>query len=287
MVYQVTTDSSEYTNDNGTTGTLERKVVANELSNILKQPDDFYPVLDCTFDNVSQHYSYHAVELNKNGHTNLYRTNKDEDYGTSGRIAVSYLNSQKIYGKGWKIKSLVINGTYKNIRQEIEFFAVKVSDEELFSLSDDLDYSSYSVEDNEFNQYNCIGLQEHNYLDKADGVETSSYRFQYFQQHGEMIDDFEIHDGKSINVNPVNNQTIGVRRRHFSPSKSIDNFCYSSDLECVNKYSLQSEILQNNSSGISFTANLTGNEDLNNEVYIDAQVSVIIHPFEAAPEAQE
>jgi hypothetical protein len=134
----------------------------------------------------------------------------------------------------------------------------------------------------------CLGLQEHNYSSKIgnSNADAGSYKFQYFQHYVDYDHNFEIYDGKSSNsenYEAENNQVVGVYQRY----NNIDNYCISSDLDCVNKYDFQSEILQNDSSGISFTAKLTGNEELNNEVYIDTQVSVIIHPFEAAQDTQE
>jgi hypothetical protein len=219
----------------------------------------------------------------------LYRDNIDEEYGSLGRISVSYLSSQKIHGKGWKTQNYWVDGIKTGFHQEIEFFAVKVSDEDNFLLSDDLKYSSVfnseesSFDEDEFYGGMCLGLQEHNYSSKIgnNNTKTGSYKFQYFQHHVYFDRNFEIYNGKSKNSEEhaaSNNQIIGVLQWY----SHINNYCISSDLECVNKYDFQSEILQNDSSGISFIAKLTGNEELNNEVYIDTQVSVIIYPFEAA-----
>jgi hypothetical protein len=199
------------------------------------------------------------------------------------------LSSQKIHGKGWKTQNYWVDGIKTGFHQEIEFFAVKVSDEDNFLLSDDLKYSSVfnseesSFDEDEFYGGMCLGLQEHNYSSKIgnNNTKTGSYKFQYFQHHVYFDRNFEIYNGKSKNSEEhaaSNNQIIGVLQWY----SHINNYCISSDLECVNKYDFQSEILQNDSSGISFIAKLTGNEELNNEVYIDTQVSVIIYPFEAA-----
>jgi len=296
MVYRVTTENSEYMNDNGEIETLEKEIIANELGTIILDTEhDYYNhYLNCTSNNFSPDYDFQTRDTQEQGYTELYRNNMDEEYGSSGRITMSYLSSQKIYGKGWKTQHYWVDGIKTGFHQEIEFFAVKVSDEDNFLLSDDLDYSSaVNSEDINFDEYRfydgmCLGLQEHNYSSKIgnSNADTGSYKFQYFQHYVDYDHNFEIYDGKSSNsenYEAENNQVVGVYQRY----NNIDNYCISSDLECVNKYVFQSKILQNDSSGISFTAKLTGNEDLNNEVYIDAQVSIIIHPFEPAPDSQE
>ena len=296
MVYRVTTENSEYTNDNGEIETLEKEIIANELGTIILDTEhDYYNhYLNCTPYEFSSDDGLYIRDSHESGYIKLYRDNIDEKYGSSGRIAVSYLSSQKIHGKGWKTQNYWIDGIKTGFHQKIEFFAVKVSDEDNFLLSNDLDYSSsvnsenISLDEYRFYGGMCLGLQEHNYSSQIgnSNADTGSYKFQYFQHHVDYDHNFEIYDGKSSNSESYeaeNNQVIGALQAY----SHIDNFCYSSDLECVNKYDFQSEILQNDSSGISFTAKLTGNEDLNNEVYIDTQVSVIIHPFEAPQDSQE
>jgi hypothetical protein len=296
MVYRVTTESSEYTNDDGEIETLEKEIIANELGTIILDTEhDYYNhYLNCTPYEFSSDDGLYIRDTHENGYMKLYRDNLDEEYGSSGRIHVSYLSSQKIYGKGWKTQNYWVDGIKTGFHQEIEFFAVKVSDEDNFLLSDDLKYSSvFNSEESSFDEDRfyggmCLGLQEHNYSSQIDNnnTETGSYKFQYFQHHVYFDRNFEIYNGKSKNSEEheaSNNQVIGVLQWY----SHIDNYCLSSDLECVNKYSFQSEILQNDSSGISFTAKLTGNEELNNEVYIDTQVSVIIYPFEAAQDTEE
>jgi hypothetical protein len=306
MVYRVTTEITEERNDDGETVIFKKEIIANELGTIFfhNEEDDnldhYHHDLDCTSNDFSPDPDLHGTDTHEQGYTELYRDNENEDYGSSGRIAVSYVSSQKIHGKGWKIQNYWVDGIKTGFHQEIEFFAVKVSDEDNFLLSDDLDYSSsvnsedINFDENRFYGGMCLGLQEHNYSSQISNsnsnsnsnADTGSYKFQYFQHHVDYDHNFEIYDGKSSNSESYeaeNNQVIGALQAY----SHIDNFCYSSDLECVNKYNFQSKILKNDSSGISFTAKLTGNEDLNNEVYIDAQVSVIIHPFEAAETSQE
>lgn len=298
MVYRVTTENSEYSDGAGEIEILEKKIVANELGTIIAHNDEdfdhYHYDLNCTSNDFNPDPDLHVTDDHDQGYTELYRDSENEDYGSSGRIIVSYLSSQKIHGKGWKTQNYWVDGIKTGFHQKIEFFAVKVSDENNFLLSDDLDYSSsvnsdeISFDENRFYSGMCVGLQEHNYSSRVGNgnTESGSYKFQYFQHHVDYNHNFEIYDGKSSNSEEFeaeNNQVIGALQAY----SHIDNFCYSSDLDCVNKYNFQSEILQNDSSGISFTAKLTGNEDLNNEVYIDAQVSVIIHPFEPALETQE
>jgi hypothetical protein len=293
MVYRVTTENSESTNDDGEIVTLKKEIIANELGTIIFDDEyDYYRnYLNCTSNYFRLDYDYKIQRANDQGYTELYRDDTNEDHGSSGRITVSYLSSHKIYGKGWKIQNYWIDGIKTGFHQEIEFFAVKVSDEDNFLLSDDLDYSStvnseiISFDENRFYNGMCLGLQEHNISSKEEGAEAGSYKFQYFQHHLGYDHNFEIYDGKSSNSEEYeaeNNQVIGVLQAY----SHIDNYCISSDHECVNKYDFQSEILRNDSSGISFTAKLTGNEDFNNEIYIDAQVSVIVYPFEAASNSQ-
>ena len=296
IIYRMTTESSEYINDDGEIETLEKEIVANELGTIILDTEhDYYNhYLNCTPYEFSSDDGLYTRDTHENGYIKLYRDNIDEEYGSSGRISVSYLSSQKIHGTGWKIQNYWVDGIKTGFHQEIEFFAVKVSDEDNFLLSNDLDYSSsVNSEDISLDEYRfysgmCLGLQEHNYSSKIgnSNADSSSYKFQYFQHHVDYDHNFEIYNGKSSNTERYeaeNNQVIGALQAY----SHIDNYCLSSDLECVNKYNFQSEILQNDSSGISFTAKLTGNDDVDNEVYIDTQVSIIIHPFEAAQDTQE
>ena len=296
IIYRMTTESSEYINDDGEIENLEKEIIANELGTIILDTEhDYYNhYLNCTPYEFSSDDGLYTRDTHENGYIKLYRDNIDEEYGSSGRISVSYLSSQKIHGTGWKIQNYWVDGIKTGFHQEIEFFAVKVSDEDNFLLSNDLDYSSsVNSEDISLDEYRfysgmCLGLQEHNYSSKIgnSNADSSSYKFQYFQHHVDYDHNFEIYNGKSSNserYEAENNQVIGALQAY----SHIDNYCLSSDLECVNKYNFQSEILQNDSSGISFTAKLTGNDDVDNEVYIDTQVSIIIHPFEAAQDTQE
>jgi hypothetical protein len=292
MVYRVTTESSEYTNGDGEIVNIEKEIVANELGTmVLDIEDDYSDALNCISSNFTLDPNYLVRHIHDQGYTELYRNNMNEEYGSSGLIAVSYLSSQKIHGQGWRMHQYLVNGVTTGFRQEIEFFAVKVSDEDNFSLSDDLDYfSTINSENNNFDgdqfyQGACFGLQKHHYSSKIGNVTVDSYTSENFVHYGNYDHTFEIYNGKSDNTKSENIQVIGVQRLGFH--KSIDHHCLESEAECLNSLSLDTEILQNDSSGISFTAKLTGNEDLNNEVYIDAQVSVIIHPFEPAETSQE
>ena len=294
MVYRVTTENYQFTNGNGEIVNIEKEIVANELGTMVldTEEEDYYSnALNCTSSNFTLDPSYLVSHIHDQGYTEMYRNNMNENYGSSGLITVSYLSSQKIHGQGWKIHQYLVNGVTTEFRQEIEFFAVKVSDEDNFSLSDDLDYFSIinsknnSFDGDQLYQGACFGLQKHHYSSKVDSVKVDSYTSENFIHYGNYDHTFEIYNGKSNNTESENIQAIGVQRLGFH--KSIDHHCLESEIECLNSLSLDTEILQNDSSGISFTAKLTGNEDLNNEIYIDAQVSVIIHPFEAALETQE
>jgi hypothetical protein len=293
MVYRVTTENSRFTNGDGEIVTIEKEIVANELGTMVLdiEEEDYSNALNCISSNFTLDPNYLVRHIHDQGYKELYRNNINEVYGSSGLIAVSYLSSQKIHGQGWNMHQYSLDGVATGFRQEIEFFAVKVSDEDNFSLSDDLDYfSTINSENNNFDgdqfyQGACFGLQKHHYSSKIDNVTVDSYTSENFVHYGNYDHTFEIYNGKSDNTKSENIQVIGVQRRGYH--KSIDHHCLESEAECLNSLSLDTEILQNDSSGISFTAKLTGNEDLNNEVYIDAQVSVIIHLFEAAQETQE
>ena len=282
MVYRVTTENSEYTNGDGETVSLKKEIIANELSSMPKKDEYIYSPHDCTYSRFSEDVDTYIYESTDTGYTQLFNLNGTGEYGPTGRISVYYLNSQKMYGHGWRASS-----TSSESREVIEFFAVKISDESNFSLSDDLDFSGtlYSDSDGETEFYDpaCIGFQEHNLSISSAGKEIDTQKTLYFQQHGSYSHSFEVYEGTATNTQY--NKVIGVQRRGFY--KSIDNHCLETEIECLASFSLDTENTQNNSSGISFTAKLTGNEDLNNEVYIDAEVSVIIHPFEAAPDTQE
>ncbi|MFT4762983.1 MAG: hypothetical protein ACI9OH_000067 [Oleispira sp.] len=282
MVYRITTENLEYTNDDQVAVTIENEIIANELSSIPEKGNYIYSPHDCTSSKFSEDQGTYIYERTNTGYTKLFNSNGAGEYGSAGRIDVYYLNSQKMHGKGWRASSISSDS-----REVIEFFAVKVSDEPNFSLSDDLDFSGtlYSDSDGETKFYDpaCIGLQEHNLSISSDGKEIDTQQTLFFQQHGSYSHSFEVYKGTATNTQY--NQVIGVQRRGFY--SSIDHHCRASEVECLASLSLQAEILQNNASGISFTAKLTGSEDLNNEVYIDTQVSAIIISTETTNTSQQ
>lgn len=242
IIYRVTTESSEYINDDGEIETLEKEIVANELGTIILDTEhDYYNhYLNCTPYEFSSDDGLYTRDTHENGYIKLYRDNIDGEYGSSGRISVSYLSSQKIHGTGWKIQNYWVDGIKTGFHQEIEFFAVKVSDEDNFLLSNDLDYSSsVNSEDISLDEYRfysgmCLGLQEHNYSSKIgnSNADSSSYKFQYFQHHVDYDHNFEIYNGKSSNTERYeaeNNQVIGALQAY----SHIDNYCLSSDLSAL------------------------------------------------------
>ena len=288
MIYRINTSKTDTADDDSLTGILEREIISNEL---LLLPDDGYDdhiLQECTEIGITPDFDLVIAKEEKHGYSLQYRSNITENYGEAGRIDTYFLSGHKIYGKGWKNRPYTQNNEYKNYRENVEFFAIKISDEANFANNNEIKYSGFLTSDSSSERYIdplCIGLQKHNYSSKTTEEETGQYHFQYFTFFGKNSPGFVIYDGKSSNSESYkseDNQLIGVQQPFYSNSRSVDNFCYSSDLECVNKYVFQSAILQNDASGISFTAKLTGNEDLNNEVLIDTKISAIIHPFESA-----
>jgi hypothetical protein len=291
MVYRTKSSRTDVANDDGLTDIMEREIITNELLLLPEDEHNYYSLRECTGIGITPDHDIVTEEDNKNGYTRLYRSNTAEEYGEAGRIDTYFLSNQRIYGKGWKISDRQpIDNSYI-VQENIEFFAIKVSDATDFVSSDEVVHSGFLTSDASGDRHIdplCVGLQEHKYSSTAPGEDAGLYHFQFFSFFGTNSPGFEIYNGKSTNSDKhknENNQVVGVQQPFFL--NSVDNYCISSDLDCVNKYDFQSEILKNDSSGISFTAKLTGNEDLNNEVYIDTQVSVIIHPFEAAQETQE
>lgn len=291
MIYRIKTSRTEVTNDDGVTDILEREIITNELLLLPEDGHNYYRLRECTASGVTPDFDFVTTEGNDAGYTRLYRSHITEEYGEAGRIDTYFLSNQKIYGKGWKISDRQpIDNSYI-VQENIEFFAIKVSDATDFVTSNEVVYSGFLTSDASGDRYIdpfCVGLQEHKYFSTTPEEDTGLYNFQFFSFFGTNSPGFVIYNGKSTNSEKhknENNQVVGVQQPFYL--NSVDNYCISSDLDCVNKYDFQSKILQNDSSGISFTAKLTGNEDLNNEIYIDAQVSVIIYPFEPAPNSQE
>jgi len=291
IIYRTKSSRTEVANDDGLTDILEREIITNELLLLPEDEHNYYRLRECTGIGITPDFDLVTDEENNNGYTRLYRSNTAEEYGEAGRIDTYFLSNQKMYGEGWKISDRQpIDNSYI-VQENIEFFAVKVSDATDFVSSDEVVHSGFLTSDASGDRHIdplCVGLQEHKYSSTAPGEDAGLYHFQFFSFFGTNSPGFEIYSGKSTNSDKhksENNQVVGVQQPFYL--NSVDNYCYSSDLECVNKYDFQSEILLNNFSGISFTAKLTGNEDLNNEVYIDTQISVIIHPFEPAETSQE
>lgn len=291
MIHRIKTSKTEVINEDGSIDILEREIITNELLLLPEDEHDYYSLRECTATGITPDFDLVNIEGNKNSYTRYYRSNTSQNYGDAGRIDTYFLSSQKSYGKGWRTSDYQpIDNSY-SVQEDIEFFAIKVSDGVDFVTSEEIEYSGFLTSDASGERYIdplCIGLQKHKYSAKSPGEETGLYHFQYFTFFGTNSPGFVIYDGKSANSEnhkAEDNQVIGVQQPFYL--NSVDNYCNSSDLECVNRYSFESEILENTSSGIAFTAKLTGNADLNNEVYIDTQISAIIHPFEPTPNSQE
>ena len=291
MIYRIKTSRTEVTNDDGVTDILEREIITNELLLIPEDEHDYYNFRECTASGITPDFDFVTTESNDTGYTRLFRSHTSEEYGETGRINTYFLSNQKVYGKGWIISDRQpIDNSYL-VQENIEFFAIKVSDATDFITSNEILYSGLLTSDASGDRHIdplCVGIQEHKYSSTTPGEGPGLYHFQFLSLFGTNSPGFVIYNGKSTNSDQHksgNNQVVGVQQPFYL--NSVDSYCISSDLSCVNKYDFQSEILQNDSSGISFTAKLTGNEDLNNEVYIDTQVSIIIHPFEAAQDSQE
>ena len=279
MVYRVITSNYERTTNAEKTEFIERKVISHELTSI-SNDYDYYRVNDCTFSNFSPPPSLVFIDANENGYTELSRINENDDFGSSGRLDITYISNQKIYGKGWNNKLFLQDHSDASSREEVEFFAVKVSDEPSFILSDDLDFSGslFSDSDGYSDIFDpaCIAAQDDSYSIKVDGVETFSSHTQYFQQHGNNHLSFEIYNGSATNA--IYDQVIGLRRH--DPFQSIDHHCLNSEPECLASISSQVEVIQNGATGIAFTAKFFGIGDINNEIIIDSNISAEILPFE-------
>ena len=104
MVYRITKEDSQFTNGDGEIVNIKKEIIANELGNIILDTEhDYYKhYLNCTPYEFSSDDGLYIRDTHENGYIKLYRDNIDEEFGSSGRISVSYLSSQKIHGKGWK-----------------------------------------------------------------------------------------------------------------------------------------------------------------------------------------
>lgn len=68
----------------------------------------------------------------------------------------------------------------------------------------------------------------------------------------------------------------GWYRHSGAFSNSIESQCGTSDEECLNEHKLNLKIIQNNSSGLSFSARL----DCDDGSFLDLGVSAIINPID-------
>lgn len=288
MVYRVVIKNNERINNDGEKVIIERNVTSKEL---IKVSNDYgaYRIGACTADLIHPDPLFTSIIANNSGYTELSRSEESEDFGSTGRLDISFLSSQKIYGKGWSNKTFLQDDYNRDSIENIEIFAVKVSDDSSFFISDEIDYSgslfSTIGENSTFYDPACIAIHNDKYSMLVNDLETYSYQTQYLQQHGNDSLSFKIYDGFSKQLGADESMTIGVQRYDFK--QSIDHHCSNSDIECLASFTLEKEIRQNNSFGISFTARLFGNASQNNEVYIDTQVSAIIQPFGNTDNSQE
>ncbi len=281
MSYRIENTISEYTN-NDIKEKYTTESIAYEITVIDVNRKGIYTLPFCTFLDINEQYSLNTAAT-ENGYR--YSYGKSSSYtgvSSNGQLDFSYIDNQKLYGNGVKT-SYVLGGS--NITKKTTVYAIKISDSTDFNLASELSYSSYAeTEKNTETEFSpmCVGLVETASAGYENGIKISESNIQHAQQFGieEYLAGIEIFNTTGI-VKSEEKQRIGGmyinQETYMTPwKKNIP--CSKSDSTCMNENSLDLNFLQNNSSGISFSARL----DTSEGNYLEAQVSTIIHPVESS-----
>lgn len=256
--------------------------VAHEMAIINHSEDDFYTLQFCTTTEFYERYDQ-GYETLENGYSYIYSGYENgSDTGSTGRINVTFLNNNEMYGLGHKKTPYVYGGQEVIEEETIEFFAIKISDEVNFNESNDITYiSDIESQSGEISDTSpvCIGIYERKIKIHTDDIVT----YENHDKHLMLAD----HNASGFDLYKADGGAFGVMDQKLVGGwyyrRLIESQCNITDEECLNRHKLELNILKNDNSGISFSAHLNSSDG----DFLDAEVSVIIHPFEAAPDTQE
>jgi len=256
--------------------------IAHEMTVIDHSEHDIYTLQFCTTTEFNERYDQ-AYETLKNGYSYIYSGYENgPDTGSTGRINVTYLSNQKMYGLGHKRTPYTYDGQEVVEEETIEFYAIKISDDINFNSSNELTYSndieSRSGKETESNPI-CLGIYDRKIKIHTNDIVT----YENYDKHLMIADNiswgFDLYSAEGGAFGIMDIKLVGG----WYNWQSFESQCDITDEQCLNRHKLELNTLQNDSSGISFSVRL----DSDDGRFLDAQVSAIIHPFEPIQDNQE
>lgn len=267
------------------------KFTTNALSIIKKNKDDIAILPMCNFYDLHQHLDLSPSLTNK-GYQYTYSgsLNAVDDVST-GYLEVSYINNnQQLNGTGSR-KYQYKNSPNFYRHEKTTLYAVKISDAVDFNSSNEVEYSN-NVEtelhtETAFTPL-CISISNRETTEYNNSIKSQ-------ESYTQMVQQFALGQNSLIGTELFNSygvidnegeQRIGgmyVNEENYISPWKRNIPCSLNDYVCVSDNILDINIQQNNSSGIAYSAHL----DSSDGGYLDAKVSVIIHPFEASSDTQE
>lgn len=257
--------------------------IANEMTVIDHSEHDIYTLQFCTTTEFQERYDQ-GYETLKNGYSYIYSGYENgPDTGSTGRINVTFLNNNKMYGLGHKTTPYTHDGQEAVKEEIIEFFAIKVSDEINFNDSDDLTYTS-DIESQAGKKPDsnplCLGIYDRNIKIVIDDVVTYENHDKHLMlAEQDDVGGFDLYTAEGSGFGSIDQKLVGG----WFDRTSIESQCDITDEQCLNRHKLELNTLQNDNSGISFSARL----DSDDESFLDIQISAIIHTIEATKNSQE
>jgi hypothetical protein len=248
--------------------------VAHEMTIIDHSEHDTYILQFCTTTEFHERYSQ-GYEILNNGYSFIYSGYENgPDTGSTGRINVTYLSNQKMYGIGHKRTPYVYDDQEVVEEETIEFFAIKISDEVNFNDSDDLTYisdvKSQVGKEPDLNPI-CLGTYERRVKVHTDNIITYENHDKHLMLANYNARGFDLYTAEGGEFGIIDQKLVGG----WYDRQTIESQCHISDEECLNRYKLELNTLQNDSSGISLHARL----DSDDGDFLDIQVSATINPI--------
>jgi hypothetical protein len=257
--------------------------IANEMAVVDQDEHETYTLQFCTLTEFREGYDQ-GFETLKNGYSYIYSGYENgPDTGSTGRINVTFLSNHKMYGLGHKKTPYLHLGQEIVDDEIIEFYAIKISDDMNFNDSDDLTYTSnmesLAGKESTFNP-RCIGTYDRKIKIFTNDVVTYENHDKHIMQAGlDSPVGFDLYDAEGTSSESEEQKLVGGWYRHTgTDNKYLESQCDVSDENCLNEHKLELDVIQNNKSGLSFSARL----DSSNGGFFNIQVSAIIHPVETS-----
>lgn len=229
----------------------------------------------CTLQDMYEQFDL-EVTPTKEGYIQSYSTNPNNiSVHSQGQLEVSFINNRKLIGKGTR------NRTYSDgdRLETITIYAVKISDDTNLNTSTDLIYSS-SIEAPYDTLLDmdaiCIALSELKATTYENGKKTIENNVQNAQSFG--IGEIDMIGAEIFNTSAMHKeqelQRIGGILINDSHSLSWANnkLCSIEDSECLDKGTLNFNIIKNDHSGIAFSTHL----NTYGEGYLNLDISLVI-----------